>query len=175
MRLDFKKPVNGTFKLTSLVNGSTLDNSKYVIFRVNENALIATVHLPAPGEYCLEIFGAESKANVHSLNCIWKYFLVSKIVSSMAGLLSNHEDHTYGTKPELIALGLTPKFSGDPLMKTQNSEMLLQFLYTNPVNMTFKLTQIAGETTNLLSAEYVIWQVFEKEKLVYFQVYFIIL
>lgn len=88
----------------------------------------------------------------------------------MAGILEQHEVHTYGHKPELLALGLTPKFGGDPLMKSQYSEVLLQFMYRNPVDLSFKLTHFAGETTNLLSAGYVIWQAFEKEKLVHFQV-----
>lgn len=166
--LDCKNPMDGSVKLTCISNDSQLDHTKYVLFRVSENAMIATVHLPAPGDYCLQIFGEEKSANVKSFSCLWKYLIISKTRSSVAELLELHEKHTYdGHTNELTALGLTPKFGGDPFIKTKHNEILLYFSYTNPVDLSFNLTHFSDKTNHLRLQGYVISQTLENEKSVH--------
>lgn len=96
IRLECKRALRGSSTLKRLVNGSEFISTKYVIFQVTNGALVASVHLPAAGEYSYQLFGTDAADDEKTFPLLWSFLILSKSQSPMAGMLESHEEKTYG-------------------------------------------------------------------------------
>lgn len=108
IRLESKSALLGSSTLKKLDNGNEneLVITKYVIFQLIDGALVANVHVPAAGEYSLELFGSDANENVNIFPLLWSYLIISDSQSSMAQILESHEDRTYGPTKAAITKGI---------------------------------------------------------------------
>ena len=136
------------------------------MFRSFDEALVATIHVPAAGTYCLTFFDDERTLDNSSSAYLWTFMIISKSHSPTSGLLTRHEKNTYGNWSTLSAVGLRPNFNGDPLIKTQEREHVLRFSYTNPMELSFNFacTQFSLDNPSVQLDGYIIWQTLENDK-----------
>lgn len=166
LRLNCKQAMQGSASLACYTKDSKVTCSKYVLFRQYDKTLVATVHVPSAGAYCLSVFGKDFNDTSTSSTFLWNYFILSKTNSRLSTMLTFHEGVTYGHRPELLATGLHPKFNGDPLIITHEQELVLLFAYTNLMEMSFNLTYLSTGSSKARVDRYVICQTHEKEKMV---------
>ena len=133
IRLECKTALRGSSTLKSFVNGSAITITKYVIFQVINGTLVASVHLPAAGAYCLQLFGADASEDVETFTFLWSYFILSKSQSPMASMLESHEDCTYGPAKTAIIKEIRSNVSDNVICTENGTYLYVRIQYFNRI------------------------------------------